>query len=107
MPLERQGSQSVPFTRMKPKVIGGVCEFCGVIDSGQPSEVQYLLCPHFTEIGELRCSYCPTNTDPVEVIKKESIKIHEHPERPGTWVAVCGSYNCSKAHEARFNRAVA
>lgn len=107
MPLERQGAKSTPYTRMKPRVIGGVCAFHGVMDNNQPSEVQYLLCPCFKDVGELRCTYCPETTDPVEVIKKADIKVHEHPDRPGTWIAVCDSYNCSRAHETRFNRAVA
>ena len=107
MPLERVGTQSVPQTRMKPRVIGGICEFCGVQDGNQPSQVQYLLCPHFRDIGELRCSYCPETSDPIEVIKKANIKVHEHPDKPGVWVAVCDSYNCEVAHNKRFNNAVA
>lgn len=107
MPLERVGAKSVPYTRMKPRVIGGICEFCGVLDNNQLSQDQYLLCPHFKDIGELRCSYCPENADPIEVIKKADIKVHEHPDRPGTWIAVCDSYNCAKAHETRFDRSVA
>src|SRR3990167_9590217 len=106
MPLERLGSKSTPYTRMKPKVTGGICAFHGVIDSNKPSEVQYLLCPCFKDVGELRCTYCPENADPIEVIKKASIKVQESPDRPGVWIAVCDSYTCGKAHEARFNRAV-
>lgn len=104
MPLERQGNVSTQMTRMKPRVIGGICEFCGVVDNQQPSEVQYQLCPHFKDIGLLRCTYCPENVDPIDVIKKADIKVHEHPEKPGTWVAVCDSYNCTLAHEKRFVR---
>ena len=106
MPLERVGTQSVPFTRMKPYVTGGICDFCGVLDATQKSEVQYQLCPHFKDIGELRCSYCPDNADPTEVIRRSKMKIHEHPDKPGTWIALCDSYNCTLAHEKRFNRAV-
>ena len=105
MPLERIGAKSAPYTRMKPHVIGGVCEFCGVLDNLQPSENQYLLCPHFKDIGELRCSYCPATADPIEVIKKADMKVHEHPDKPGVWIAVCDSYNCARAHETRFNLA--
>ena len=106
MPLERAGSKSLPYTRMKPRVIGGICEFCGVVNNSYPSEEQYKLCPHFKDIGELRCSYCPDNADPIEILKKADIKVHEHPDRPGTWIAVCDSYNCVKAHENRFVRNV-
>lgn len=105
MPLERVGAKSVPFTRMKPHVIGGVCEFCGIMDNTQPSEVQYMLCPHFKDIGEIRCSYCPESANPIDVIKKANIKVHEHPDRPNMWIAVCDSYNCTRAHELRFDRA--
>lgn len=104
MPLERVGAISTPMTRMKPKVTGGICEFCGVVDSQQPSEVQYRLCPHFTDIGELRCTYCPPNVDPIDVIRKARIKIHENPDRPGIWVAVCDQTSCEAAHERRFVR---
>jgi hypothetical protein len=106
MPLERVGQVSTPYTRMKPHVIGGICEFCGVVDNTQPSEVQYQLCPHFKDIGLLQCSYCPQNADPIDVIKKANIKVHEHPDKPGVWVAVCDSYNCTAAHEKRFVRNV-
>lgn len=105
MQLERQGQKSVPVTRMLPRVIGGVCEFCGIKDPNRESVEQYLLCPHFAGIGELRCTYCPETADPVEVIRKGNIKVHEHPDRPGTWIAVCDSYTCSDAHTKRFDRA--
>lgn len=106
MPLERVGVKSTPFTRMKPHVIGGVCEFCGIVDNTKESEIQYTLCPHFRDIGEIRCSYCPENANPVDVIKKADIKVHEHPDKPNVWIAVCDAYNCAKAHQERFNRAV-
>lgn len=102
--LERQGATSAPVTRMLPRVQGGVCEFCGVVDGNQPSEAQYELCPHFKGLGVLRCSYCPETSDPIEVIRKGIIKVHEHPDRPGQWIAVCNSLQCSDAHLKRFNR---
>ncbi len=104
MPLERVGTQSLPVTRMKPIVTGGICEHCGVLDATQPSQVQYQLCPHFKDIGELRCSYCPDNVDPMEVIRRAKMKVHEHPDKPGVWIALCDSYNCTLAHEKRFVR---
>lgn len=102
--FERQGSVSEPMTRMYPRVIGGTCEFCGVLDNLQPSEVQYQLCPHFKGMGEIRCSYCPENSDPTEVINRSSIKIHGSPDNPNAVIAVCDSYNCSQAHLKRFKR---
>lgn len=115
--LERSGTQSVPFTRMKPYVTGGVCDFCGVLDANQKSEVQYQLCPHFKGLMEalimqgeqpvLRCTYCPDNADPTEVIRRSKMKTHESPDKPGVWITLCDSYNCTLAHEKRFNKAVA
>lgn len=103
--IERQGTKSVPYTRMYPRVIGGICEYCGVMNSNQPATVQYQLCPHFKEMGELRCTYCPETANPTEVIGRSDMKIHEHPDNPNKLVVVCDSYNCARAHEARFNRA--
>ena len=100
--IERQGSVSVPMTRKYPKVTGGICEHCGVMDNLQPSEVQYTLCPHFKDIGMLRCSYCDESKNPVEVIKSAEINIHGHPDNPDKLVVVCDSYECSQKHLARF-----
>lgn len=110
MPLERMGAQSVPMSRVKPTVIGGVCEYCGTVDNQQPPEVQYQLCQHFRDLRAqgmeiLQCSYCPASSNPIDVIKKGRIHVHEHPDKPNVWIAVCDSYNCTLAHEKRFNRA--
>lgn len=104
MPLERVSSQSVPMTRMKPVVTGGICEYCGVLDGTKDATEQYKLCPHFKDIGELRCSYCPDSVDPVEVIRSSKMKVHEHPDKPNVWIALCDRYNCTLAHERRFVR---
>lgn len=104
--IERQGVRAEPYTYMYPRVIGGQCEFHGVMDNKQPSEVQYQLCPHFKDIGELRCSYCPENVNPVEVINRSELKIHVHPDNPNKLVVVCDSYNCSQKHIERFKRSV-
>lgn len=105
--FERQGSISEPVTRMYPRVIGGTCEFCGVMDNLQPSEMQYRLCPHFKGVGELRCSYCPEQVDPTQIINERKITIHGHPDKPNELIAVCDSYNCSQAHLKRFKRNLA
>jgi len=106
--LERHGSRAVPVTRRLPQVRGGVCEYCGIIDNKVPSQFQYKLCPHFREIveslggGPIRCSYCDANKDPDEVIGFSKMNIAEHPDRPGTFIAWCDQYKCSRAHEQRF-----
>lgn len=102
--IERQGQKSVPMSYMYPRVIGGVCEFCGIVDNKFPSTEQYKLCPHFKSVGELRCSYCPENSNPEDVIYHADLKIHTHPDNPNKLVVVCDSYTCSQAHIKRFDR---
>jgi len=106
MPIqaERQGRISEPVTRSYPQVIGGTCEFCGVMDNKQPSQMQYRLCPHFREMGELMCTYCPETADPVEVTNRAKLTIHGSPTNPNQVIVVCDSYNCSQAHLKRFKR---
>ena len=100
--IERQGSQTVPVTRRWPQVRGGVCEFCGILDPNTPSEHQYKLCPHFRDIGQLVCSYCPAEKDPNEVIGYSKLNIAAHPDNPDKLIVWCDSYKCSRAHEKRF-----
>ena len=101
--VERQGIKAEPYTQRYPEVRGGICEYCGVIDQNQPSEYQYKLCPHFRGM-QLRCSYCPENKNPDDVIGHHRLQIAGHPENPNTIIAWCDSYDCSKKHETRFKR---
>jgi len=80
--IERQGSRTVPVTRRWPQVRGGVCEFCGVVDKNYPSTEQYKLCPHFREIGELRCSYCDETKNPDDIIYHSVLNVAGHPDKP-------------------------
>lgn len=102
--IERQGSRSEAYTEMYPHVIGGICEFHGVMDPLQPATVQYSLCPHFAGLGELRCSYCPETANPEEVVAHADMKIHGHPDNPSKLIVVCDSYDCSQKHISRFKR---
>ncbi len=61
----------------------------------------------FKGMGELRCSYCPENANPEEVVYHADLKIHTHPDNPNKVVVVCDSYNCSQAHLKRFQRNLA
>lgn len=40
------------FLKSHPRNVGGICEWCGVLDWSKPSEVQYTLCPHFKKEHE-------------------------------------------------------
>ena len=103
--VERQGAQSEAITRRYPQIRGGICEFCGVLDQNQPAKYQYRLCPHYRGM-EARCTYCPESKDPEDVVYHEILNVAEHPDKPGTLVMWCGSYNCSQAHTRRFKHAV-
>lgn len=104
MRMERQGSHTVGVSRRLPQVRGGVCEYCGIIDPAVDSQYQYKLCPHFRGMqGEgLRCTYCPAEKNPDEVVRNSAMNIAEHPDKPGVLVAWCGSYDCSAKHLERF-----
>ncbi len=111
MPLqsERQGRVAEPITRMYPPIRAGVCDFCGIRDNKQKSEIQYLLphepsCPYFRQggLGQLACTYCPDNADPYEVVKNRLLMVHDSPTNPGQLIVVCDSLGCSSAHEKRF-----
>lgn len=101
--IERQGSRSEPFTTRYPRVVGGTCEYCGVLDRNVPSQYQYKMCGHYRGM-ELRCSYCPENKDPDEIVAHASLNIAASPNDPNTLIVWCDSYECSKAHEDRFRR---
>ncbi len=100
--IERQGNTTVPVTRMWPAIRGGVCEYCGIIDNNQPAEVQYTLCPHFSSMGEIACSYCDASTDMVEVIKKGVLLVHGKPGDPDTLVVVCDKTSCADKHIKKY-----
>jgi len=100
--VERKGASRVGASVRHPRVIGGTCEFCGVIDKNQPAHVQYKLCKHYRGM-ELRCSYCDETANPDEVAAHHKLNVAEHPDNPDVLVVWCGSYKCSDAHTKRFD----
>lgn len=101
--VERQGNNSEAYTRRFPQIRGGTCEFCGVLDPNVEGKYQYKLCPHYRGM-QARCTYCPESKDPDDVVYHETLNVAEHPDKPGTLVMWCGSFNCSQAHIKRFRR---
>lgn len=101
--VERQGARSEPYVRHWPQVRGGICEFCGVLDSNVPAEKQYQLCGHYRNM-ELRCSYCDESKNPDEITYHSILNIVEHPDNPDKFIVCCDSYTCSEKHLARFQR---
>lgn len=103
--FERQGSTPGPIVRHYPQVIGGVCEYHGVIDSTKPSTEQYKLCPVdgiHPQYHYIRCSYCDENKNPDDVIYKSTMNIYSHPDKPNTLMAVCDNFTCLESHHKRF-----
>lgn len=105
MQVERQGTGTSAVSRRFPQVRGGICEYCGVLDPNVPSQYQYKLCGHYRGM-QLNCTYCPENKDSDDVIYHSDLNIAEHPDNPNKLVVWCNSYDCARAHEARFKRAV-
>ena len=105
MRVERQGSETSPVTRRFPQIRAGICEYCGVLDKNVAAQFQYKLCPHYRGM-QARCTYCPESKDPDDVVYHSILNVAEHPEKAGTLVMWCGSFQCSEAHLRRFRHAV-
>lgn len=105
--FERRGISKEPAVRHYPQVIGGVCEYHGVIDSTRPSTEQFRLCPNdgkHPRWTDIRCSYCDETKDPMDVLYHSYMNITDSPDNPNEIIAVCNSYTCSQKHQARFRR---
>lgn len=106
--LERNSPSMSGVSYRFPRIIGGVCEACGVIDRNIPSELQYTKCKHYKDLyesqGQFRCSYCDETVDPVAVVKSHTLNVATHPDDSSRLVLWCGSYKCLQKHEKRFKR---
>lgn len=106
--LERNSPSMSGVSYRFPRIIGGVCESCGIIDRNLASELQYTKCKHYKDLydtqGQFRCSYCDETVDPVAVVKAHTLNVATHPDDPSRLVLWCGSYKCLQKHEKRFKR---
>lgn len=103
MQIERVGNLSSGVAIEWPKVRGGICEHCGVLDPQTPSQYQYKLCPHYR--GQyLACSYCPPTKDVDDVNYHATLRVLTHPDKPNTLIVHCDSYECLKKHEEKWKR---
>lgn len=100
--IERQSVNTEPITGRYPKIRGGVCDYCGVLDGNIPSYLQYTLCRHFKGLGEIKCSYCEETKNPRDTVLQSIIQVAEHPDNSDKLVVWCDSYTCSAKHIARF-----
>lgn len=101
MRLTPRGASSAPMSQRFPQIKGGQCEFCGTLDRDQPGDLQYKLCPHYRGM-DMKCVYCPLTKDQDEVVRNSTLNVAAHPYHPGELIVWCGSFECSKAHEAAF-----
>ena len=99
---ERQGDAATVLTHRFPEVRGGVCESCGILDPKQPGQIQYKLCPHFREIDNIACNYCPPSKNPDEVIRSHVLNIYRSPNNPNAIISVCDESQCMDKHIKRF-----
>lgn len=105
--FERDSDVASPISARLPKIKGGICDRCGVIDPNQPSEIQYTLCPHYRMfVNGVRCNYCDATKNPREVVRMSVMNVAESPmSRPEApkFIAWCDSYECAKRHLERFD----
>lgn len=102
----RKGGKMGFVTRVYPRVVGGICERCGVLDKNRDSEDQYKLCEHYRGLT-LECNYCDASKDQREVTRISELYVYDHPTqkdaqgRPALAV-VCDSFTCRSRFDADF-----
>lgn len=105
---ERIEGVMAQYTRVYPKIYGGICEKCGVLDKDAPSTHQYKLCEHYRGM-ELNCSYCDPTKDSTEVTRISKLYVYDHPYKKDSYGrpvlgVVCDSYNCQAQFNEEFRR---
>lgn len=102
MTLTPPGSSSGLRTRFFPRIIGGTCEECGVIDNNYPGNVQYKFCKHYKS-RDMKCVFCKESADHEDVIRMSEMLVMEDPYSPGSLVTLCKSYECTKKFEEKYH----
>ncbi len=105
MNLTRPGESSGLRTRFFPRVIGGTCEHCGVIDQNYPGNVQYKFCQHYSQFRDtgMKCVFCKETADHDDVVRMSEMLVMEDPYVPGNLVTLCKSYECTKKFEQKYH----
>lgn len=102
MRLTPPGESNELMVRTFPRIKGGVCEHCGVIDPNYPGNVQYKFCQHYKG-RDMKCVFCKENADHADVVRLSDMKVFEDPYAPGHLVTLCGSYECTKKFRAKYH----
>jgi hypothetical protein len=110
--LEAQLEETEVHAHVHPKVVGNICEFCGVDYRGKwvfdpaiglrpanekdrPERIT--TCKHYNHLN-LKCSYCKNP----EINKERALHIYSLPEKPNVLIVCCEDYRCVVAHRKRF-----
>lgn len=99
--IERQGAVGSPVVSFYPTVRAGVCDRCGVIDPNVESQFQYKLCEHYRG-RQLWCSYCPSTTNPDEVIRYSILQVADDPRDSTKLIVWCNSSACLDKHYQKY-----
>lgn len=104
----RKGGVMGHTTRVYPRVKGGICDFCGILDPQTDSQDQYKLCPHYRGMS-LECNYCDPTKDQREITRISDLYVYDHPYdkdslgRPRIAV-VCNSFTCTSKFNAEYGK---
>lgn len=88
--------------RIFPRIVGGTCEKCGVIDHNYPGSEQYKFCEHY-QGRDIKCSFCKPNVDHADKVRMSDMYMFEDPYLPGNLVGLCRSYECTAKFEKQYN----
>ena len=104
----RQEGRMGHRTRVYPRVKGGICDWCGVLDPNQDSQDQYKLCPHYRGLT-LECNYCDPTKDQREVTRMSDLYVYDHPTQRGAdglpaLAVVCDSFSCTDRFNKEFGK---
>lgn len=98
----RQEGQMGARTNWYPKIRGGICEKCGVLDANRDSQDQYKLCPHYRGMS-IECNFCDPTKDQREVARISELFIYDHSTKKDEQgrpllACVCDSFTCTTKH---------
>lgn len=79
----------IPNSELMPKIIAGVCEFCGE---------RYEKCQHYKNIAkDITCSYC-LRKDIIDARELLVYKLLDSNEL----IVLCSDYSCQEAHLSKY-----
>ena len=104
----RKEGQMGARTRVYPKVKGGICDWCGVVDNNRDSVDQYKLCPHYRGLT-LECNYCDAAKDQREVTRISNLYVYDHltqrgPDGLPALAVVCDAFTCTSKFNEEFRK---